>query len=121
MPSAAPKHYAPRRVTALSPALVHDRKLTLATLISRLTCEPARIIGNKYGKLGTLAIGAPADITIFDPAREWVVDTRAFASRGKNTPLEGSALKGRIMATIFQGKLAYRDDSVKLEAKRDTI
>ena len=102
-------------------SLVHDRKLTLATLISRLTCEPARIIGNKYGKLGTLAIGAPADITIFDPAREWVVDTRAFASRGKNTPLEGSALKGRIMATIFQGKLVYRDDSVKLEAKRDTI
>ena len=102
-------------------SLVHDRKLTLATLISRLTCEPARIIGNKYGKLGTLAIGAPADITIFDPAREWVVDTRTFASRGKNTPLEGSALKGRIMATIFQGKLVYRDDSVKLEAKRDTI
>lgn len=102
-------------------SLVHDKKLTLVTLISRLTCEPARIIGNKYGKLGTLATGAPADITIFDPAREWVVDTRAFASRGKNTPLEGSVLKGRIMATIFQGKLVYRDDSVKLEAKRDTI
>jgi len=102
-------------------SLVHGKKLTLATLISKLTCEPARIIGNKYGKLGTLAIGAPADITIFDPAREWVVDTRAFASRGKNTPLEGSVLKGRIMATIFQGKLVYGDDSVKLEAKRNTI
>jgi len=98
-------------------SLVHDRKLTLATLISRLTCEPARIIGNKYGKLGTLAIGAPADVTILDPAREWVVDTRAFASRGRNTPLEGSVLKGRVMATVFQGKLVYRDDSVKLAAK----
>lgn len=102
-------------------SLVHDKKLTLATLISRLTCEPARIIGNKYGKLGTLATGAPADITIFDPAREWVVDTRAFASKGKNTPLEGSVLKGRIMATIFQGKLVYGDGSVKLEAKRGAI
>jgi dihydroorotase len=102
-------------------SLVHDKKLTLATLISRLTCEPARIIGNKYGKLGTLATGAPADITIFDPAREWVVDTRAFASKGKNTPLEGSVLKGKVMATIFQGKLVYRDGSVKLEAKRGAI
>jgi len=102
-------------------SLVHDKKLTLATLISRLTCEPARIIGNKYGKLGTLATGAPADVTIFDPAREWVVDSRAFASKGKNTPLEGSVLKGRVMATIFQGKLVYGDGSVKLEAKRGAI
>ena len=94
-------------------SLVHDGQLTLATLVSKLTCEPSRIIGDKYGKLGTLAIGAPADVTIFDPNRDWVVDTRTFASKGRNTPLAGSILKGKVVATIFEGKLVYRDDSIK--------
>ncbi|GAI28398.1 unnamed protein product, partial [marine sediment metagenome] len=98
-------------------SLVHDGQLTLATLISKLSCEPARIIGNRYGKLGTLAIGAPAEVTIFDPNRDWVVDTNAFASKGKNTLLAGSVLKGKVMATISQGKLVYKDDSVKIEGK----
>ncbi|GAG50553.1 unnamed protein product, partial [marine sediment metagenome] len=44
-------------------------------------------------------------------------DTKAFASKGKNTPLAGSRLKGKVMATISQGKLVYKDDSVKLEGK----
>ncbi len=95
-------------------SLVHDGQLTLATLISKLTYEPARIIANKYGELGTLAIDAPADVTIFDPDREWLVDTRAFASRGKNTPLAGSTLKGKVMATIFQGKLVYKDELLNI-------
>ncbi len=97
--------------------LVHDGQLTLFSLIARLTCEPARIIGDRYGGLGTLAIGAPADITIFDPNKEWVVDTSVFASKGKNTPLAGTVLKGKVMATISQGKLVYKDDSVKIEQK----
>jgi len=98
-------------------SLVHDRQLTLATLIAKLTCDPAKIIGNKYGKLGTLDIGASADITIFDPDLEWIVDTKAFASKGKNTPLAGSRLKGKVMATISQGKLVYKDDLVRVEEK----
>ncbi len=99
-------------------SLVHNGQLTLLALVSKLTQEPARIIGGKYGKLGTLAIGATADITIFDPNLEWVVDTRAFASKGKNTPLAGSLLKGKVIATIFQGTPAYKDESIKLGAKR---
>ncbi len=102
-------------------SLVHAGQLTLTTLISKLTGEPAKIIGDRYGKLGTLAIGTLADITIFDPDREWVVNTRAFASQGKNTPLAGSVLKGKVMATIFQGKLVYKDDSLKLEVKGESI
>ena len=98
-------------------SLVHDGQITLATLIAKLTREPSRIIGNKYGRLGTLAVGAPADITIFDPDLEWIVDTKAFASKGKNTPLAGSRLKGKVMATISQGKLAYKDDSVRVEVE----
>ena len=98
-------------------SLVHDGQLTLATLITKLTIAPARIIGDKYGKLGTLAVGAIADITVFDHDQDWVVDISAFASKGKNTPLDGVTLKGRVMATIAQGGLVYKDDSIKVEVK----
>ena len=98
-------------------SLVHDGQLTLSILISKLTCEPARIIGTRYGKLGTLSIGAPADVTIFDPDKEWLVDTRAFVSKGKNTPLAGSTLKGKVVATIFGGNLVYRDEAVRIEVR----
>ena len=100
-------------------SLVHDGQLTLTTLIASLTSEPSKILGNKYGKLGTLTIGAPADITIFDPDLEWIVNTKAFASKGTNTPLAGSRLKGRVMATIAGGKLVFKDETMKIEAKHE--
>jgi dihydroorotase len=59
-------------------------------------------------------IGAPADVTIFDPDMEWVVDTDTFASKGRNTPLKGARLKGKVLATIAQGKLVYQDGSIKV-------
>jgi dihydroorotase len=96
-------------------SLVHNGQLTLNTLISKLTGAPAKIIGNKYGRLGSLEVGVAADVTIFDPDMEWVVDTTAFASKGKNTPLAGSRLKGRVMATIAQGKLVYKDDRITIK------
>ena len=102
-------------------SLVHDGQLNLVTLISKLTCEPSKIIGNKYDKLATLTVGASADITIFDPDLEWIVDTKDFASKGKNTPLAGSRLKGKVMATISQGKLVYKDDSVRVEAEEKIL
>jgi len=95
--------------------LVHEGQLTLNTLIARLTSEPAGII--KQDRLGTLSNCAIADITIFDPAREWLVDTSAFASKGKNTPLAGKMLKGKIMATIHHGKIVYMDDTFKIKEK----
>ncbi len=95
--------------------LVHSGQLALPVLIASLTSEVARIIGDKYGQLGTLAAGAPADVTLFDPDKEWVVDPDIFASRGKNTPLTGTTLKGRVMATIYGGKLVYKDDSLTLK------
>lgn len=98
--------------------LVHSGELSLTTLIARLTQEPARIIGDRYGRLGTLDIGAPADVTIFDPDMEWVVDTSTFASKGRNTPLNGARLKGKVVATFAQGKLVYQDDSVKVREMR---
>ncbi|MBA7604065.1 Dihydroorotase [subsurface metagenome] len=97
--------------------LVHNEQLSLVSLIAKLTHEPAKILGDKHGKLGTLAIGATADVTIFDPALEWVVDTKDFASKGKNTPLAGERLKGRVIATIYQGTIVYQDEAAKLVTK----
>jgi dihydroorotase len=96
-------------------SLVHEGQIELNTLISKLTCEPAGIIGRRYGGPGTLVVGAAADVTIFDAGREWVVDTKAFASKGKNTPLAGSLLRGRVMVTIAQGEVVYMDEGIKVE------
>jgi dihydroorotase len=92
-------------------SLVHKGEINLTQLISKLTCEPAKVIGGN-GELGTLKIGAPANITILDPDREWIVDSRNFASKGKNTPYDGYQFKGKVMATIANGKIVYIDDSL---------
>jgi len=97
--------------------LVHNEQLSLVSLIAKLTYEPAKFLGDKHGKLGTFSIGAPADVTIFDPALEWVVDTKDFASKGKNTPLAGERLKGRVIATIYQGELVYKDEAIKVKQR----
>ena len=91
--------------------LVHQGEISLTRLISKLTCEPAKVIG-RNGELGTLKAGAPANITILDPDREWMVNSRNFASKGKNTPYDGYKFKGKVMATISRGKLVYTDDSL---------
>ena len=97
--------------------LVHNGQLELSLLIAKLTSEPAGIIGDRFGKLGTLEVGAPADVTLFAHNLEWIVDAKKFASKGKNTPLDGERLKGKVMATIYQGKIVCKDDTIKLGAK----
>lgn len=91
---------------ALSLLLVEEGILTLPELIRRMTINPARII---HIPKGTLSPGADADITVIDPAREWIVDPRAFRSRGRNTPFGGRHLKGRAVMTIVGGKIVFRD------------
>jgi dihydroorotase len=90
-------------------SLVHRGDISLTQLISKLTCEPAKVIG-RNDELGTLKAGAPANITIFDPDREWIVDSRNFASKGKNTPYDGYKLKGKVMATIANGTIVHMDN-----------
>ena len=92
--------------------LVHKGEIGLVTLISKLTCEPARIV-DKGNESGTLRIGSPANVTIVAPDREWVVDSSKFASKGKNTPFDGCKFKGKVMATIVDGGAVYMDDSLK--------
>ena len=94
--------------------LVHRGEISLTRLISKLTCEPATVIG-RNGELGTLKAGAPANVTILDPDREWIVNSRNFASKGNNTPYEGYQLTGKVMATIANGRIVYIDDSLKVD------
>lgn len=90
-------------------SLVHSNKISVDKLISKLTCEPAAIIGDRFGKLGTLNVGSAADITIFDPDQEWKVDPKSFVSKGKNTPLGGVTLKGKVKLTFYAGKAVYKE------------
>jgi dihydroorotase len=80
-------------------------------LISKLTYEPAKVIGRNV-ELGTLKTGSPANITILDPNQEWTVESRNFASKGKNTPYDGCEFKGKVMATIANGRIVHIDDSL---------
>jgi dihydroorotase len=100
--------------TALGSALqlVHGGHMTLNALVERMTVGPARVLGNSFDHLSTLAPGSTADIAIFDPGAEWVVDPKDFQSMGKNTPLEGSTLKGQVIATMVQGRFVYEDGAV---------
>jgi dihydroorotase len=91
-------------------SLVHDGRLDLKTLISKLTVEPAGIIGTRYGELGTLRSGCKADVTIFDSDREWIVDSRNFASKGKNTPFNGYTFKGQVIMTVVAGQIVYKSE-----------
>ena len=87
-------------------SLYHTGKMDLSDIIRRMTYNPAAIL-----RLGTgrLAIGADADVTIFDPDEVWVVDPEQFASKGHNTPFIGRELKGRVKYTIVGGEIIYED------------
>jgi dihydroorotase len=90
-------------------SLVHRGAINLTQLISKLTCEPAKVIG-RNNELGTLKTGAPANITILNLEHEWTVNSSKFASKGKNTLYDGNKFKGKVMATIANGRIAYIDD-----------
>ncbi len=91
--------------------LVQSKQLTMMELIGCLTSKPAALINKKSG---SFIIDSEANVTIIDPTKEWVVDVNKFVSLGKNTPLAGATLTGKVMATIYQGNLVYKDDSVKI-------
>jgi dihydroorotase len=117
----APHHYdakerefddAPNGIIGLETALglaitelVEPGLLTLCDLVNRMSTMPARIF-NLPG--GTLAPGAPGDVTITDPRAEWTVDPAAFFSRSRNTPFVGRRLTGRAEVTIVRGQVVYQ-------------
>jgi dihydroorotase len=91
--------------------LEQSKQLTMTELIACLTSKPAAIL---HKPLGSFTVGAIANVTIIDPAKKWVVDTEKFVSLGKNSPLNGTALTGKVTATIYQGNFVFKDDAINL-------
>lgn len=85
--------------------LLHRRQVVdLPRLVAMLTANPAKLL--KLDR-GTLAPGAPGDVTILDPQMAWTVDKDTFASKGRNTPFHGWNLRGRAVRTIVGGRTAW--------------
>ena len=87
--------------------LVNEKLIDLATLIASLSSGPASLLGINTG---TLSIGSDADICIFDPEADWLVDASKYLSRGHNTPFNHWPLKGRVTNTIHAGRIVYSAD-----------
>ena len=116
----APHHYdakerefddAPNGIIGLETALglairelVETGLLTLPDLIARMSTVPARIFSLPGG---TLAVGAPADVVIFDPARRWVVRREDLHSKSTNTPFLNETLMGQADMTLVGGRVAF--------------
>ena len=85
--------------------LHHHFKLPLARIVELLSSNPAKIFSLK-GR-GTLAKGAHADVTIFDPRKKWTFDASQSRSKSRNTPFDGWSFSGKVVATIVGGKVVY--------------
>ncbi len=114
--------YAPFGITGLETQLAlalmqlyHTRRLGLADLIGKFTVAPARLLRLEKG---TLRAGADADVTVFDPEREWVFERQGSSSKSYNSPFYGWRLKGKAIMTIVGGKIVWREpeSSIKVRA-----
>lgn len=84
--------------------LVDEKLLSLSQAIALVTQKPADILGIDAGRL---AVGATADICVFDPRERWTLTAETMASRGRNSPFLGVEFRGRTSHTIVGGKLVY--------------
>lgn len=84
--------------------LVRQGRVNLETAIAALTCNPAKIIGLDTGQL---APGSIADICIFDPELNWTLDNQSMQSQGRNSPLLGETIAGKVVYTLLMGETTY--------------
>ena len=88
--------------------LVEPGALTLGRAIEALSTAPARVLGlDEHG--GPIAEGHAANLVVFDPAAEWVVGERPFASKGRNSAFLGRTLLGRVVHTLLRGEPTVRE------------
>lgn len=106
---AKPITEAPSGITGLETALslgirelVNKGYLSMMGLIEKMSLAPAKLY---HLDAGYLKVGGPADLTVFDPQKEWTVER--FASRAANSPFVGERLPGVISYTICGGKIVY--------------
>jgi len=104
---------APNGITGLESALGlaiavlrGKHKMPLSRVIALLTCQPANVLGLK-GR-GTLAVGSPADVVLFDPNKKWVFHAAASKSKSRNTPFNGWTLQGKVHTTISEGRVVFQ-------------
>ena len=91
---------------SLTLQLVDQGVLSPLEAVAKLTCNPANIIGVD---LGRLTPGLPADITLFDPTQEYVVDVKQFRSKSRNSPFNGWQLRGKAVTVLRDGKIIFAD------------
>jgi len=84
--------------------LVHTGRIPLMRMVELFTTGPARVLG----KDRRLAVGEPADLTIFSLDRPWTYQVRESASKSRNSPFDAHAFKGGPVATVVAGKIAYQ-------------
>lgn len=85
--------------------LVGKKLINVSTMVQRMSCAPARAY-NLPG--GTLRVGMPADVTVFDPALEWTVEPGKLLSKSRNTPFAGWRLQGKAVMTIVDGRVVWQ-------------
>ena len=90
---------------ALSLELYHNRHLDMIELIRLLTVNPAGILRLRVGRL---AVGAPADLVLFDPDHPWQICPDEFRSKSKNAPFDDRPVRGRVRLTIVDGRTIFR-------------
>ena len=98
--------------------LVHAGVVSLPRLVELLSVNPARILRVPGG---SLAEGAPADITILAPDLQVTVGAAAMRSKSKNTPFDGWTLRGGVAATIVGGRVVYVNEGVRFSWQRRGI
>ena len=82
-----------------------QNKIALRTVIARLTCAPAAILGLDTGHL---SLGSNADLCIFDPEHYWKIEAGSLISQGKNTPFLGMELAGKVRYTLLHGQTVHQ-------------
>ncbi len=86
--------------------LVDEGVLNLPSLIASMSSGPAGLLAIDAG---TLSVGSLADICVFDPDVEWLLDNTKLISKGHNTPFKHWPLKGRVTSTLNSGRIVYSD------------
>ena len=86
--------------------LVHAGYLDLPKLWRALSLNPSKRLGLETGRL---AIGAPADLVVFDPDAPFVMDREMLRSKSKNTPYDGQRMQGKVIATFVGGAIVFGD------------
>ncbi|MCD6070603.1 MAG: dihydroorotase [Microvirga sp.] len=89
--------------------LVHSDRISLPKLLRALSTKPAEILGLPGGRL---AVGAPADLIVFDPDAPYVLDKRQLKSLSKNSPFDEARLEGQVTITMVAGRVVFQRETM---------